>query len=453
MDQRPVSFTAYWRLVRSNRNFRLLWLAQIVSELGDWLYSIAIYSLLLELTGSARSVAMAVVLQVLPQFFIAPAAGVLNDRMSRKRVMILADLARAAIVLGMLAVQRADWVWCIYLLLFAETTMWAFFEPARSAVIPNICRGPEVLAANTLSSTTWSFNLAVGSAVGGAVAVVFGRQAVFVMNAATFIVSAMLLRAMRFAEPHTAGSRPLRAADLADFSPLFEGLRYVTSDARLLATLLVKAGLGFMGTNWVILPLLGERVFPVDLGRLDPQRAGMLGMSFLMGARGVGALIGPLVGSYWAGQQESRLRKGILFGFLAGAAGYLSLGAASSLPAAAAAVILALAGGSVSWVFSTTLLQIHTDDRFRGRVFSADYAFFVVTMSSVTYLAGVLVDLGLSPKTLAALTGSFGVLPAVAWTFALRLWQTGSERRLGASKAAHRCGTSGGATGSGTDQG
>lgn len=431
MDQRPVSLAAYWRLVQSNRNFRLLWLAQIVSELGDWLYSIAIYSLLLELTGSAKSVATAVVLQVLPQFFIAPAAGVVNDRMSRKRVMILADLARASIVLGMLGAQRADLVWCIYLLLFAETTMWAFFEPARSAVIPNICRSSEVLVANTLSSTTWSFNLAVGSAVGGAVAVAFGRQTVFVVNAATFVFSALLLRSMRFFEPHVAAARALRWSDLADFSPLFEGLRYVRSDVRLLATLLVKAGLGFMGTNWVILPLLGERVFPVDLGRLDPQRAGMLGMSLLMGARGVGALIGPLLGSYWAGQQEVRLRHGILFGFLAGAAGYLWLGAAGSMGMAAAAVVLAHAGGSIIWVFSTTLLQLHTDDRFRGRVFSADYAFFVLTMSSATYLGGVLVDVGLPPQGLATLTGLAGIVPTVAWGFGLRLWQVTPARAPG----------------------
>ena len=72
----PVSLTSYWRLLQRNRNFRFLWLAQMVSEMGDWFYSIAIYSLLLELTGSATAVAAAVVLQVLPQFFIAPLAGV-----------------------------------------------------------------------------------------------------------------------------------------------------------------------------------------------------------------------------------------------------------------------------------------------------------------------------------------------------------------------------------------
>ena len=327
MASTPVSFSAYWSLIKENRNFRLLWSAQIISELGDWLYSIAIYSLLLELTGSARSVAFAFVLQVLPQFFIAPAAGVLNDRMSRKRVMIFADLVRAAVVFSMLFAQTRDLVPVIYGLLFAETLMWGFFEPARSAVIPNIAHGSQILVANTLSSTTWSVNLAVGSAVGGVVAVAFGRDTVFVINALSFLASAYVLRAMRFEEPHVAAAPPMKLRDLTDFSPVAEGLRYVAGDRRLLATLLVKAGLGFMGTNWVILPILGERDFPVSLGRLDPQRAGMLGMSLLMGARGVGALLGPLFGGRWAGNEEGRLRLGILFGFLAGVAGYLALGA------------------------------------------------------------------------------------------------------------------------------
>ncbi len=129
MTSSAVSLSAYVRLVRANRNFRKLWVAQIISEMGDWLYTIAIYSLLLELTHSARSVALAVVLQVLPQLVVAPAAGVINDRISRKRVMIFADLARCGIVLGMLFVSRADMVWLVYVLLTLETMMWGLFEP------------------------------------------------------------------------------------------------------------------------------------------------------------------------------------------------------------------------------------------------------------------------------------------------------------------------------------
>src|SRR5579864_8891586 len=109
-----ISFASYVRLLRENRNFRRLWLAQIVSEIGDWFYTLAIYSLLLELTGRAGSVALALVLQVLPQTFAGPIAGVVNDRVSRKKVMIAADVARMVIVLAMLLVRSRSTVWLVY---------------------------------------------------------------------------------------------------------------------------------------------------------------------------------------------------------------------------------------------------------------------------------------------------------------------------------------------------
>ena len=423
MHHSPVSLAAYWRLVRDNRNFRLLWLAQIVSELGDWFYAIAIYSLLLELTGSAKSIAVAYVLQVLPQVFVAPAAGVVNDRMSRKRVMILTDLARAGIVFCMIWVRSPSLVWAIYVLLLLETVMWAFFEPGRSAVVPVIAREHELLAANALASITWSFNLAIGASLGGLVAALLGRNTVFVINAISFLGSAALLRAMSFPEPHLSKTRPFRLRELTDFSPFFEGARYMVRDRRRLATVLVKAGLGLMGTNWVLLPIFGEKIFPVRSERFDSRQAGMLGMSLLMGSRGVGALIGPLAAGYCLGRESGRLRLGILLGFLAGAAGYLALSAAPSLAGACAAVILAHAGGSTIWVFSTTLLQEQTEDRYRGRVFSSDYALHCLVVSAVTYLAGFSIDLGVGVRTMAALTGLLTLLPAVLWLMAQRFWR------------------------------
>lgn len=423
MQPRAVSLRAYWRLLRNNRNFRLLWLAQVVSELGDWLYSVAIYSLLLDLTGTAKSVALAVVLQVLPQFFIGPMAGVLNDRISRKKVMIAADLVRAAIVLCMVGVQRVEMVPLLYLLLFLETVMWAFFEPGRTALIPALTGSEaDTAAANSLSSTTWSFNLAMGAAAGGVVAVVLGRNAVFGMNAASFLLSALLLRRMDVTETHVEAGRPFRVRDLFDFTPFLDGVRYVRRNPRLLATLLVKMGQGFLGAHWVILPILGERVFPVSPELLGPQRAGMLGMSLLFGARGVGALIGPLVGGYWAGDNRRRLRYGIVMGFLAIAAGYLLLSGAGSVWTAALTVILAHAGGSTVWVFSTTLLHFQTEDRFRGRVFSADFGFLTLAMSIVTAAGGTAVDWGVSVRTVAFLTGALAVVPALLWWSAQRLW-------------------------------
>jgi hypothetical protein len=419
MAARPVSFTAYLRLLRTNRNFRMLWFAQIVSEQGDWLYALAVYSLLLEFTGSAKSVGLAFVLQVLPQFFVSPAVGVINDRLSRKKVMIFADWSRAGIVLCMLLVRGPHLVWLLYTLLFLETILWALFEPARSAVIPNIASESELMAANTLSTTTWSFNFAMGFAVGGALAAYFGRDTVFVLNSLSFVASALILGRMKFLEPHAENRAPLKAGDFADFSPIREGIRYVWRDPRLRTTIFVKAGLGLMGANWVLLPIFGERIFPIHRSGFNQQQAGMLGMSLLMACRGVGAIVGPVIGGYWAAGITSRMRLGILFGYLAAAAGYLTLGHAPGLAMACAGIVLGHAGGSTLWVFSSTLLQLQTEDRFRGRVFSAEWALSVVTMSLSSYSAGLLIDRNVAAATVATWIGVAVLVPAVLWGLAL----------------------------------
>ena len=413
--------SAYFALLRHNRNYRLLWVAQIVSELGDWFYTLAVYNLLLDLTGSkAQAVALAVVLQVLPSTFAAPTAGVLNDRISRKRIMIGADLARFFIVLGMLLVRTPSMVWLVYPFLLVETVGAAFFEPAHSSVIPNIVPENQVLAANALASITWSFCLAAGAALGGIAAAWLGRDAVFVLNACSFLLSAWLIRRMSFAEPHADACQPLRLGELVAFTPILEGIRYIRQDPRLFATVFVKGGIGVLGANNVLLPILGERVFPVKLAGLDHSRASLLGMSMLMGARGAGSLLGPLIGGLWARESHSRLRTGILIGFLIAAAGYVTLGASTSLAIAICAVVAAHAGTSTNWVFSSTLLQIYTEDRFRGRVFSADFGICMLAISASSYLAGVAIDFGVPPRAFAVAIGLLMLIPAGAWAIALR---------------------------------
>jgi predicted MFS family arabinose efflux permease len=418
MDPRPerpvpsISLESYLRLVRGNRNFRRLWLAQIVSEIGDWFYTLSIYTLLLQLTGHASSVALALVLQVLPQTLVGPTAGVVNDRLRRKHVMIAADLVRFAVVLAMLFVRSRSMVWLVYPLLLAETAMAAFFEPARSSVIPNITAEDEVLVANTLSSATWSMNLLIGAAVGGVVAAFFGRDTVFILNAISFLMSALLIGGMRFAEPHAESAAPLRPRDLIDYSPVLEGIRYIRSHPTLLPAVFAKAGELMVGPSWVIFTVMGAREFAVHGRGIDAAGGAMLGMSILLGGRGLGAMVGPLVAARWAGRSDHRLRLGILLGYLTIAFGYCVLGASRSVWMAAGCAMLAHAGGSTVWVFSTTLLQFHTEDRFRGRVFSADLGLGSLTFAVTAYLAGRFLDAGISARTVATSTGVLMLVPA-----------------------------------------
>ncbi len=433
MDPQPervassITVASYVRLLRGNRNFRRLWMAQIVSEIGDWFYTLSIYTLLLQLTGHAGSVALALMLQVLPQTFAGPTAGVVNDRLKRKHVMIAADLIRFVVVLAMLFVRSRTMVWLVYPLLLAETTMAAFFEPARSSVIPNIAPEGEVLVANTLSSATWSVNLLIGAAVGGVVAAFFGRDTVFVLNALSFLTSALLIGGMRFAEPHAEAAAPLRPRDLVDFSPVLEGIRYIRSHPTLLPAVFAKAGELMVGPSWVIFTVMGAREFAVHGHGIEAAGGAMLGMSILLGGRGLGAMVGPLVAARWAGESDHRLRLGILFGYLTIAGGYGVLGASRSVWMAAVCAMLAHMGGSTVWVFSTTLLQLHTEDRFRGRVFAADLGLGSLTFAVTAYLAGRFLDAGISARTVATGTGLLMLIPAVILAWALhasRLSQT-----------------------------
>jgi len=420
LELSPVTLRSYLRLIGGNRNFRCLWGAQIVSEIGDWFYTLAIYNLLLQLTGRASSVALALVLQVLPQTLIGPTAGVVNDRIRRKRVMIATDIGRMLIVLCMLLVRSRDMVWLIYLLLMAETVLCAFFEPARSSVIPNIVESEDVVVANTLSSTTWSVNLMLGATLGGIAAAFLGRDSVFVLNGLSFLMSAVLILGMRFAEPHAEGTHPFKVRELVDFSPILAGIRYVRSQARLRTTVLVKAGNLIIGPSWVLFTVMGQRDFPVRWHGLDPARGAFLGMSLILGARGLGAMLGPITGASWAGHNESRLERAILCGYLASAVGYTLIGVSGHLWQACLCVMLAHFGGSMVWVFSTTLLQMQSDDKFRGRVFSADLGFCMLTIAAGAYAAGRFVDWGFAARNVASVTGMLMLLPAAWWGLIIR---------------------------------
>ena len=138
-------------ILRTNRNFRLLFLGQAISQLGDWFNSVAVLALLLELTGSATAVAWMTITQFLPVAIIGPMAGVIVDRVDRRRLMIATDLFRGTMVLGLLLVQQREQVWMAYVIMALTVGASAFFEPARTATIPNITSREELLPAGALS--------------------------------------------------------------------------------------------------------------------------------------------------------------------------------------------------------------------------------------------------------------------------------------------------------------
>ena len=183
----------YLTLLRTRPYYRYLWLASVVSMLGDWFNAIATVILVNKYTDSGTAVGALFLARSLPPFLLGPLAGVIADRFNRKWILILTDLSRAVIVLGFLFVNSPERAWLIYALSIAQFMVSAFFEPARAAIMPSVVEGNnELLLANTLSSATWSAMLAFGAAIGGFTAAVFGASTALIIDALSFLLSAGL---------------------------------------------------------------------------------------------------------------------------------------------------------------------------------------------------------------------------------------------------------------------
>src|SRR5215213_4181442 len=154
-DREIASEPGYLDLLRGNTSFRRLFTGQVISQTGDWFNGVALFTLLLSLTGSGEAVGYILILKLLPTFVVGPLAGVAADRYDRKKIMIATDMLRGFLVLGFLLVRRPDQVWIVYALTAFEVAIAAFFEPARSAVIPSIVSRRELISANALSGASW----------------------------------------------------------------------------------------------------------------------------------------------------------------------------------------------------------------------------------------------------------------------------------------------------------
>lgn len=379
------------RLLSTNTDFRKLWAAQLVSFCGDWFTTVALLGLVLELTGSALNSGIVLASSILPSFLMAPIAGSFADRFDRRRLMVGTDLLRAALALGLLLVRSPETVWIGPVCLAGMSALSAFFLPASGASLPNLVAPEDLAAANTLTSASWGTMLAVGAALGGWVAAEFGRDTAFVLDAASFVTSALLVMGIRanFSQGPVAGDAVRTGHSIR------EGFAYARSDPRVLALLASKGGFG-MGVGVVaLLPVLATDVF----------RSGDRGIGILFAARGLGALLGPFVVIRYVRDSDRRMLVALAWSIATYGFAYLALSGAPTLALAAAVATIAHLGGGSQWVLSSYGLQRIVPDYVRGRILALDLGVVSLTISISSLAAGRLADLGHPRVVMAALAG------------------------------------------------
>ena len=394
----------YFRLLNQNHSFRNLWYGQVVSELGDWLNSIAIYALILKLSDSGMAMAGAMMAKLLPIVLVSPIAGVVVDRVSRKTVMIVSDLLRCIVVLGFLLVEDRDALWLVYALVIVEISLSGFFEPARSAIIPSLVTKKDLVTANALSGSTWSVMLAFGAALGGVIVYLFGIKVAFILDASTFILSAWFLSKI----PSQKKSTKKDSSKHTGYQELLDAMRFLMAEPMVLVLSLLKAGLAVAGGIMTLIPLMASQVLSVSLS---------LGIGILYSARGLGAALGPLLVKRLFGETASVLQWAIAGAVFLKAFSYLFIAAYHNLWTLSLGVALATLFGSIIWVFSSALIHISAPDNYLGRIFSFELALLTLVMGCSNWGVGYAVDgWGMNINQIALWMAGLVAIPGILWS-------------------------------------
>jgi MFS family permease len=451
----------YRRLLKENADFRRLWTGQVVSEIGDWLNNIAVLALAIQLAGEGRvglAVAAYAIARHLPLFIFGPVAGVVVDRVNRRRVMIAADLTRAALALGFMLAGRWGSLAVIYVVGASLFSVSSFFNAAKRASIPNLVGSTEeLLAANSISASTTAATIAVGSALGGVVATALGRDTVFVLNALTFVASAEMIRRIRrlrnadfglridktptelcavlesenderqavrksaFRNPHSAIALGLRRV-ASDFR---EGLRYVRRDGVLAAVFVVAGGWGLgNGAARALYSIFGAQLGEQAVRgwgagvRAIVERPTDFGISVLFVAMGLGGVLGaPLARRFNRGAVEnlgSRMGRSVILD----GCGLALFSLMPSLWGAALVLVAREMNFAIWWTAQQTLVMKRTEDRVAGRVFASYETLTTLAMVGSILVCGEVADhLGIRP--VAAGGGTVVILSGLLW-FVLR---------------------------------
>ena len=337
-------------------DFRRLWAAQAISDIGDGLTMLTLLLLVNELTGSTLALAAVSIALAIPPLTIGLVAGTYADRFDRRRIMIVADLLRAGVVLGFVLIGSPDLVPLLVVLAFVQASIGSFFTPARGALMPHVVPADGLLAANSITQATRVVAGVIGTALAGFIVGVAGLTwPAFIIDAATFLASALLVVGV---SPNVGRvDAAVRAAASGTGSAVVEGLRVVAGSRILWTTLLALAisMLGLGAVNVLFLPLVVEvlEVSPVWLGAIELSQS----VSMILAAGIVAAV-------------ASRLSPTTIV-----TVGILAAGVLIGLTGAVTAVWqVALLLFAIGWFITplqasvVTIMQTNVPDAARGRV-------------------------------------------------------------------------------------
>ncbi|MEV4813724.1 MFS transporter [Micromonospora avicenniae] len=387
-----------------NRNFRNLFLAELVVFGADWFVMVPLLVLLPHLTGSGVWGALVLAVDTGVVALLLPFTGTIADRFDRRKIMMVANVAALLGVLLLLGVRSAGTAWLALLAIGVIAVAKGFYSPAAQAALPNVLDPDELAAGNAIAGSAWGTMTVVGASLGGVLNERVGAYACFWIAAVGLALAAILAATIRrpLQAPREAGETPQRA-----WAAMSEALRYIGHRPRVLALVTVKSAVGLGNGVLTVFPLLAA-VYGV----------GSTGTGLLFAVRGAGALVGPIL-MRRALTNRALLLPGLALSMSLYGLAYLGTSLVGWFPLVLLLVFVAHFAGGSNWVMSNYALQGEVPDRLRGRVFATDMMLATLAIA-ISQLAVALVVDTVDKRVILAGCGLVTLVYAVGWRIATR---------------------------------
>ncbi|NDI33872.1 MFS transporter [Chengkuizengella sediminis] len=386
-------------MLKNNKEYKKLFYAQTTSTIGDWFSTIALLTFVYGITESPLMVSLTLISKGVPQLLFSPFAGVYVDRSNRKKILIITDLIRAIIVLGLLFAE--SFIYLVFIVNALMAICSTLFNPARQSIIPRMVSKEELPVANSLSSSMQAISAILGSSVGGIVLGFLSPNIAFVLNSMTFIISAVFIQ---FTEIPQAEKKQ-KTTKTSFLKDMIVGYKFIIQTPIILGLILVGMSWGIVGGVYqILLTIYGSDVYQL----------GDNGIGILYAIQGLGVLIGSVFVAKYISSDTEKMKKYFGWSYLLQGIFFILFVLSVNIFIGLIFLLLMRVAGGIIIPLDSTLIQNYSPDEQIGKVFTLHYAVYGSLFQLSMFLTGILLDY-YSPQVIGVAFGMICVLTSSIW--------------------------------------
>ena len=373
------NFKKYKVLLTENKNFRKLFAARLITLGGDWLLTVPLLGIIYGLTENPFITSLVLVVQSAPLFILGSFGGYLADKYNRKKIIAISEFLSGLTVLLILYAVTTENVLFILFSFGMLSVVGSPYMPTSDAALPNVVKKENLAEANVIFFSSWGVMAGIGAGIGGYLTTVISRNMLFAIDSLSFVLSALIVYSIK-----KNLSEDSEINEKNESITYVEGIKYAASKKDVFSLIITKGTFSISASGLLSL---------FTVLSYDIYKTGDFGTGLMFGARGIGALVGPIAIRYFFGDSDGKLLNTIGLTIMVWGLFYFFIPFSVSLYLTVFLLVLAHCGGGSQWAFSTYGLQVLTPDRLRGRISGIDYSFNFLMNTVSTLMIGYLASI------------------------------------------------------------